>query len=168
MRAGLGRLGVRSPSSPLRSRGRTCQRRSKPCGAQSGTEVAHYLDTSALVKLVVAEPETDALRSWLSHEPRRPVACDLVRTELLRVVRRVAPDRLVRAREVLDAVTLLVVATATFEEAGRLQPASLRTLDALHLSAALDLGDDLDGIVTYDERLAYAAEANGVPAISPS
>lgn len=130
--------------------------------------MAFYIDTSALVKLVVAEPETQALRVWFAHQPRQPVACDLVRTELLRTVRRAAPDRLVRAREVLDALTLTDVLTAVFEEAGRLQPPELRSLDALHLAAALDLGDDLEGIVTYDERLAQAAESNGIPAISPS
>ncbi len=130
--------------------------------------MAYYIDTSALVKLVVAEAETEAFRSWLAQEPRGPVACDLVRTELLRVVRRVAPDRVVRAREVLDALTLIEVPTAAFEEAGRLQPPELHALDALHLAAALDLGDDLEGIVTYDQRLALAAESNGMPAISPS
>ena len=126
-----------------------------------GPEVAFYIDTSALVKLVVAEAETKALRSWLAEEPRDPLACDLVRTELLRAVRRVAPDRLVHARSVLESVTLVTVTTATFEEAGRLDPEILRTLDAVHVAAALDLGDDLEGLVTYDERLATAAEANG-------
>lgn len=130
--------------------------------------MAHYIDTSALVKLVVAEPETEAFRAWLEQEPREPVACHLVRTELLRAVLQGAPDRLVRAREVLDALTLTDVLTAVFEAAGRLQPAELRPLHALHLAAALDLGDDLEGIVTYDERLALAAESNGIPAISPS
>ncbi|MBK5250721.1 MAG: VapC toxin family PIN domain ribonuclease, partial [Actinomycetales bacterium] len=44
----------------------------------------------------------------------------------------------------------------------------LRSLDAVHLAAALSLGDDLEGIVTYDDRLAEAAQANGVPVASPS
>lgn len=63
---------------------------------------------------------------------------------------------------------LTELTTAVFEEAGRLQPPTLHSLDALHLAAALDLGDDLEGIVTYDERPAEAAKANGIPAISPS
>lgn len=128
--------------------------------------MACYVDTSALVKLVVEEPGTEALRAWLAAD-RSPVSCDLARTELLRAVRRAAPDRLVRAREVLDAITLVTVRTAIFEQAGRLDPPVLRTLDALHLAAALDLGDDLESIVTYDERLAQAARANGLTAIAP-
>ncbi len=130
--------------------------------------MAHYLDTSALAKLVVAEAETDALRAWLAQADREPVSCDLTRTELARAVRRVAPDRAVLARNVLDAVTLLAVTTSTFEAAGRLEPTMLRTLDAIHIAAALELGDELDSIVTYDERMADAARANGLPVTAPN
>jgi len=130
--------------------------------------VAHYLDTSALVKLVVAETETDALRAWMAETGGDWVSSDLARTEVLRAVRRVAPDRVVQARAVLDSVVLLTVPTEIFEEAGRLDPEVLRTLDALHLASALDLGDELDGMVTYDERLAEVATAHGIPAIAPT
>ncbi len=87
--------------------------------------MAYYLDTSALVKLVVAEAETPALTAWLEAADRTPVSSDLARTELIRAVRRVAPDRVVRARAVLDGLTLVEVSTAAFEEAGRLEPAEL-------------------------------------------
>lgn len=130
--------------------------------------VAHYLDTSALAKLVVAEPESTALLAWLRDEDREPVACDLARTELLRAVRRLAPDLVVRAREVLASITLTDVTTAIFEQAARLDPAAMRSLDAVHLAAALDLGDDLDSMITYDGRLAEAARLNGIPVIAPA
>ncbi len=130
-------------------------------------EVAHYLDTSALVKLVVEEPETEALRGWLAETDGEWVSSDLTRTELLRAVRRVVPERLVLARQVLEAITLVDLRTSTFEEAARLDPPDLRTLDALHLAAALDLGDDLQAVVTYDERLAEAATGNGIATIAP-
>lgn len=130
--------------------------------------MAHYLDTSALVKLVVAETETAALRAWLLETERTPVSCDVVRAELIRAVRRAAPDRVVQARAVLDSITLTQLATSTFEDAGRLDPTLLRTLDAIHLAAALELGDDLETIVTYDERLAEAARNNGIPVTAPN
>jgi predicted nucleic acid-binding protein len=129
--------------------------------------VAHYLDTSALVKLVVAEAETDALRSWLAEADRDAVSSDLARTELLRVVRRSAPDRVLLARQVLDSIILIELATATFEAAGRLDPSILRTLGAVHLAAALSLGDDIESLVTYDDRLSFAARLNGVAVTSP-
>lgn len=129
--------------------------------------MAFYADTSALVKLVVAEPETDALLTWLSDEAVVPVTCDLARTELMRVVRRGAPDRAVQARAVLDAMAILAVTADVFEEAGRLEPRTLRSLDAIHLAAALALGDDLEAMVAYDDRLAAAARANGIEVITP-
>jgi predicted nucleic acid-binding protein len=130
--------------------------------------VAHYLDTSALVKLVVAEAETDALRAWINTTTSPLVSCDLARAELLRAVRRSATDRMVQARAVLDSITLYAVTAATFESAGRLDPTILRTLDAIHVAAALELGDDLASIVTYDERLAAAAHANGITTTTPT
>ena len=129
--------------------------------------MAFYVDTSALVKLVVAESETAALRAWLEEPGRELVASDLARTELMRAIRSVVPDRVLQAREVLDAVTLLHVTPAVFEDAGRLDPCELRSLDAIHLAAALDLGDDLEGLITYDERLADAAVSNGVAVVAP-
>jgi len=130
-----------------------------------------YIDTPALVKLVVVEPGTAAL--FGPGSTRRTgiwspaVACDLVRTELMRTVRRVETERVLRAREVLHAVTLVEVTTSQFEEAGRLEPADLRLLDAIHVAAALDLGDSLEGLVTYDDRLAGSAQANAITAIGP-
>jgi uncharacterized protein len=130
--------------------------------------LAHYIDTSALVKLVVAENETAALQTWFAEADRDPVSCDLARAELIRAVRRSAPDRVVRAREVLDSVTLIETTTAIFEDAGLLDPMILRTLDAVHIAAALVLGDDLEAMVTYDDRMAEAARANGIAVVAPA
>lgn len=130
--------------------------------------MAVYADTSGLAKLVVAEPETAALRAWIASEEPVLVASDLVRTELMRAARRTAPDRAVAVRSVLDAITLLKLSSATFETAGRLEPAGMRSLDALHLASALELGDDLDGFLTYDDRLAEAARAQGMTVVAPS
>lgn len=130
--------------------------------------MAFYLDTSALVKLVVAEPQTAALRAWLGEKERTLVSCDLTRTELARAVRRVVPDRLVDANAVLDGITLLTLPASVFVAAGRLDPVELRSLDALHLAAALELGDDLEALIAYDERLQDAARRNGIEVIAPT
>ena len=114
------------------------------------------------------EPESEALLSWINDTETDWVSSDLARTELIRAVRRVVPERAVRAREVLESVTLIEVTTQTFEEAARIDPPLVRSLDALHLAVALDLGDDLAAFVTYDARLALAAALNGVATIAPS
>lgn len=129
--------------------------------------MATYLDTSALVKLIVAEPESAALRGWLTERDRSPITCDLARTELLRAVRRADASLAPQVRAVLDAVTVMTVPTAVFAAAGRLDPTSLRSLDAIHLASALSLGDDLEWFVTYDARLADAASVNGLPVAAP-
>ena len=119
------------------------------------------------MKVVVNEPETAALGEWLYRNDDAMVTCDLARAELVRATRRRHPDRVVRARQLLDALVLTRVTPAMFDQAGRLDPMGLSTLDAVHLAAALDLGDDLAGFVTYDDRLAAAAEANGVTVVTP-
>ena len=119
------------------------------------------------MKLIVAEAGSVALRSWLNGRETEIVSSDLLRTELLRATRRGAPERMQRARAVLDAVILLSLPSATFERAADLDPESLRSLDALHLAAALELGDELNGIITYDNRLAEAARARGIEVIAP-
>ncbi len=130
--------------------------------------MAYYLDTSAAVKLVVAEPDTAALMAWLADHDGDVVSSDLLRTELLRATRRGAPQAMPRARAVLDSLTLLTVPTSTFERTADLDPDLLRSLDAVHLAAALELGDDLDGLVTYDDRLADAPRLHTVTIIAPA
>jgi predicted nucleic acid-binding protein len=129
--------------------------------------MAWYLDTSAAVKLVVAEAGTAGLVSWIREHEDAVVSSDLLRTELLRATRRGAPDRMPRARAVLDGLVLLAVPPSTFERAAELDPTELRSLDALQLAAALGLGDGLDGLVTYDERMAAGARRLGIQVLAP-
>lgn len=129
--------------------------------------MAHYLDTSAFVKLVVAEEDSAALRTWALDPGVHLVASDLLRTEALRAARRHSPAALLQTRALLEAVTLMTVTADVCERAAELDPMILRSLDALHLASALALGDDLQAVVTYDDRLTQACVAHGVPAIAP-
>ena len=129
--------------------------------------MAFYLDTSAAVKLVVSERGSAALLRWASQHQDRIVSSDLLRTELQRATRRGAPQQMERAREVLESITVMTLASSTFERAAELESELLRSLDALHLAASLELGDDLEGIVTYDDRLAEAAHRYGIPVAAP-
>ncbi|RXZ72374.1 type II toxin-antitoxin system VapC family toxin [Agromyces albus] len=129
--------------------------------------MAHYLDTSALVKLVIEEAESAALAAWLTSAEREPVTSDVARTELLRSVRRWAPEQAVAATQVLEVLTVLTLATSTFDAAARMEPVELRSFDALHVAAALELGDELDGFVTYDDRQADAVRAYGILVVAP-
>ena len=128
----------------------------------------YYLDSSALVKLAVREAETAALRRFLRPRPGR-VTSALAVVEVLRTVRRrTAHARVLRAaRRVLDGVTQLALADELLESAALMEPLGLRSLDAIHLAAALSLGRDLASLITYDDRLADAARQVGVPVSEP-
>jgi uncharacterized protein len=127
------------------------------------------LDSSALVKLVLDEPESAALETWLSSPaPLSVTASDLVRVEVVRAVTRAAPAGVPRARTLLAGLDLVPITPDLLEVAADLGPPSLRSLDALHLATALSLGSALDAFVVYDERLAQAATDAGLPVVAPA
>ncbi len=128
---------------------------------------ALYLDSSAFVKVVVEEPETRALRDFLSQAEHRRTSSALLRAEALRAVRHLGSDALAMVREGLRRVDLIAVDDRILDAAGILEPKVVRTLDAIHLATALAMGDDLEAIVTYDTRMTEAASLLGLPAIHP-
>lgn len=128
---------------------------------------ALYLDSSAFVKVTVEEPESAALREFLSERQSRRTSSALLRTEALRAVRHLGAEAMATVREGLRRVDLIGIDDRILDAAGMLEPRILRTLDAIHLATALSLGDDLAEIVTYDERMTEAARSLGLPTISP-
>ena len=130
-------------------------------------ERATYLDSSALVKLAVREPESAALRRSLARR-RTLVSSALARTEVVRALLPLGPDAVRRGREVLARVDLLRINDRVLDAAGQLAPPELRSLDAIHLASAEQFGSDLGAFVTYDERLAAAAAARGLRVIGPA
>jgi len=125
-----------------------------------------YVDSSALVKTVVEEPESNALAGWLQRKEQL-AACDLVHVEVVRAVRVSDPEAVPRARQVIGTLILIRLEDDLYESAADLDPPLLRSLDAIHLAAALSLGSDLAGVVTYDSRLADGARALGVAVEAP-
>jgi len=128
---------------------------------------AVYLDSSAFVKLIVEEPESTAVAAYLAEHDARRVASALLRTESVRAVRHLGPEALATAREGLRRVDLIAIDDRILDAAAILEPLVLRTLDAIHLATALAVGDDLEAIVTYDERLVEAARLMGLPTTTP-
>jgi predicted nucleic acid-binding protein len=128
---------------------------------------ATYVDSSAIVKLVVNEPESAALRRYLRR--RRPlVSSALARTEVLRALLQEGERGIARAGAVLGRVDLVRVNDRILTDAGTLLPADLRSLDAIHLATARQLGSDLAHVVTYDERMLRAARLLGLSVASPA
>src|SRR4051794_4818607 len=98
------------------------------------------------------ERETTALRAYLVERDGRLISSALLRTESLRAVRHLGSDVLATLREALRRIDLIAIDDRILDAAGTLEPRVLRTLDAIHLATALAVGDDLEAVVTYDER----------------
>jgi uncharacterized protein len=127
-----------------------------------------YLDTSAALKLVVAEPETGRLELWMAEHAGIPrVSSRLLRIEMLRAVTRAAPHQMSRANVVLSAIALLSMddVAAAAEVIG---DKTLRSLDAIHLATAHGIRTDLSAFVCYDKRLRDSAHALGLPVEAPA
>jgi uncharacterized protein len=126
-----------------------------------------YLDTSAFVKLIVAEPESAALRRAVTRWPQR-ASSTLLRTETIRALRRSGnSEQLPAARRLLRGVSMIRVDEPLLDRAADLEPGELRTLDAIHLASALEIGQDLGVMIAYDVRLKAAAQAYGLAVESP-
>lgn len=125
-----------------------------------------YLDSSALVKLVLDEPESAALLAWLRAEMFLTSSA-LARTEVIRSVQAAGDAALERGRELVRRLELVALDDAVLDSAAVLQPSSLRSLDAIHLASASALGDELLAVITYDQRMLAAARALGLPVALP-
>jgi uncharacterized protein len=127
---------------------------------------ATYLDSSAIVRLVVREHESVALRQYLRR--RRPlVSSSLARTEVLRALLPGGDEAVAAGRKVLTRLDLIRISGGVLDDAAALLPADLQSVAAIHLATARRLGHDLGTIITYDVRMAEAATHLGHRVAAP-
>ena len=127
---------------------------------------AVYIDTSALGRVLLGEPDAAAVRQALGDFEQH-VASRLMRTELRRLALR---ERLLEdAEQILAGVALIPLDDAILALAETVTPATVATLDAIHLVTALRLAGAgmLDSVMTYDARLAGAVERHGLRVVAP-
>lgn len=123
-----------------------------------------YVDTSALAAVLIDQPESPALADWLDQTSALLVSSDLAETELRRIAIREGLEQS-DVTSILDGVALAALDRAVYRNAGLLPMPYLRTLDALHLQAAVRL--DASAVLTYDRRLTAAARSVGLDVIAP-
>jgi predicted nucleic acid-binding protein len=126
-----------------------------------------YLDTSAFIKLVRSEPASQALRDALRTTETELISSTLLSVEGRRAARRYGKLASTRAHAALTTVTLLALDQPIIDLAAELEPAELRSLDALHLATILSLGEDLERVYCYDSRLTGAARTLGIEVSEP-
>lgn len=122
-----------------------------------------FLDSSALVKLVVAEAETDALITFLGTPRRHVLISEIAMTEVTRAARRVGAD----PGAALAECEVILLRSSHLMAAAMLEPLGLRTLDAIHLASAREVAANIDAFVAYDRHLLDAARALRLPVASP-
>jgi len=128
-----------------------------------------YLDSSALVKLALTEPESPALASWLAERADQAlVSSALHRTEVLRAIWRAEPGALPRGQRIIRRVGRVALSHDVLDNAATLPPGKLGTAGAIHLASALAIRRDLVSFVAYDSHLLEAAREAGLPVASPS
>lgn len=129
-----------------------------------------YLDTSALVKLVVRESESAALQDWIRagrDTGTSLTTSTLATVELTRAARRHSAAAARTAADLLPRLDHITMSSDVLRDAARLEPATLRTLDAIHLASARLVAASLSAFVAYDERLLDAARTAGLAALVP-
>ena len=126
-----------------------------------------YLDTFALVKLVIEEAESEALERWLVLQEQPFTTSVIGRVELIRACRRIEPDSVATANLLLADLPFVPLTSWVVETAENIGPPTLRSLDALHLASAFELGDALTGFIAYDKRLRDAAVLTNLPVMTP-
>jgi uncharacterized protein len=126
-----------------------------------------YLDSSAIVKLAVAEPESAALRRHLRR--RRPlVSSALARAEVVRALLPAGSSAVAAGRSVLAHIELARINDRVLAAAATLEPGELRTLDAIHPATAKRFESELRELVTYDDGMIAAAARLGIPTAAPA
>ncbi len=124
----------------------------------------HYFDSSAFVKLFVDEPESAAVRAQVGEI----VSSDLIAIEVRRTARRLGGRAPALAEGAMSRVRLIPIGLEIRDQAGSIGPPVMRSLDAIHLATAHLVRESIDAVVTYDRRLTEAAEALGLPVLSPA
>lgn len=103
----------------------------------------------------------------MRREPEQ-VASAIVEVEVVRAVRRAIPELSERAERVVTQIAVIELSEAIRARAAVLEPVTLRSLDALHLATAVEIANELDGLVTYDQRMSEAARRLGLTILTPT
>lgn len=127
-----------------------------------------YLDTSAFLKTVLDEAESRAMHTYLDeHASVTLVSSKLLAVESRRGLQRLRSARMPSLDASLGDMTLIAISDAVIDSAGRLPDPMLGSLDAIHLATALLIREDVDVLVSYDDRLTAAAAAHGLRTATP-
>lgn len=124
-----------------------------------------YADSSAILKLLIVEKESAALTNFIDFTIKSSV---LTRIEIIRVLHKIAPEKIAQAQVILAGIDLTPLNPAILSAAENFAPAiTLKSLDALHVASVLFLGAAVEGLITYDKAMIKNAKELGIKVVSP-
>ncbi len=124
-----------------------------------------YIDSSALLKLLIVEKESAALTDFIDFTIKSSV---ITRVEVIRTLHRIAPEKIAEAQIILAGTDLIPVNPAILNVAENFTPSiTLKSLDALHVATVLFLNKSIEGVITYDRQMIKNAKELGIKVVSP-
>lgn len=123
-----------------------------------------YLDSSVALRTILDVPERERLQSWMQLSGTTFVSSRLLRTEVIRVLRRDARPTS-DGTPLLNRVGMLEITRETHTVAESIER-QIRTLDALHLAAALLIGEPVT-VATHNSTMKVVAEHLGLLMTDP-
>ena len=127
-----------------------------------------YLDTSALVKLLIEEPETAALSDYIGSSGFQMTTSVVTEVELARAVSRVEESHQKEVASLLNGQVLVPLTDSIRLRAAHLQPFGIPSLDAIHLATAVEIQPSLHAVISYDRRMSEAAGSFGLEVLAPA
>jgi predicted nucleic acid-binding protein len=125
-----------------------------------------YLDSSAILKLVVDESESSAMRNIFNDRCATSV---ISRIEVIRNIRRIDISALASAQEILGRISTIPLNESALRTAEAITASTnLKSLDCIHIGSMISSPIPLQGIITYDKAMAANAEILGIKVLSPS
>lgn len=124
-----------------------------------------YADSSAILKLLIVEKESAALTDFIDFTIKSSA---LTRVEVIRVLHKIAPEKIDRAQIILAGIDLTPLNPAILSMAENFAPAiTLKSLDALHVATAIFLDKSVEGVITYDKAMIKNAKDLRIKVASP-
>jgi len=124
-----------------------------------------YLDSSAILKLILAETESKALVNFLSEET---ITSTISRVEVIRTLNRMYPLSVIKGKEILSNFLLTPMNPAILSSAENFpESITLRSLDAIQVATVIFLDKSVEGVVTYDKQMIKNAKELGIKVASP-
>ena len=124
-----------------------------------------YADSSALLKLLIAEKESAALTDFIDFTIKSSV---LTRVEVIRTLHKIAPEKIAEAQIILNGIDLTPVNPAILSVAENFSPSiTLKSLDAIHVATVIFLDKSVEGVITYDKAMIKNAKELGINVVSP-